>query len=124
MNELNIALRAVRKERGELEWEDHAIKTAHGTFDFSAGDRIRFTGTDKQAGIANSATGTIEAIDGTHLAVRLDGPRARRSISTPRVLITSATPMPARFTPGRDRRSIRFTSTTPSTGAARRPMSR
>jgi Ti-type conjugative transfer relaxase TraA len=77
VNELNIALRAVRKQRGELEWEDHAIKTAHGQFDFSAGDRIRFTGTDKQAGIINNATGTIEAIDGTHLAVRLDGNEAR-----------------------------------------------
>jgi Ti-type conjugative transfer relaxase TraA len=72
VNELNIALRAVRKERGELEWEDHAVKTAHGRFDFSGGDRIRFTGTDKRLGINNNATGTIKAIDGTHLAVRLD----------------------------------------------------
>jgi hypothetical protein len=73
VNELNIALRDVRKQRGELEWEDHAIKTAHGRFDFSAGDRIRFTGTDKKLGIENNATGAILAIDGTHLAVRLDG---------------------------------------------------
>ena len=54
-----------------------SIKTAHGRFDFSAGDRIRFTGTDKKAGITNGATGTIEAIDGTHLAVRLDGPEGK-----------------------------------------------
>ena len=80
VNELNIALRAVRKERGELEWEDHAIKTAHGQFDFSAGDRIRFTGTDKKRGIDNGDTGTIMAIDGTHLAVRLDG-RAGKTIN-------------------------------------------
>ena len=38
-----------------------------------AGDRIQFTGTDKQLGIDNGAAGTIEAIDGTHLAVKLDG---------------------------------------------------
>ena len=46
-------------------------RTAASTF--SAGDRIQFTGTDKKLGIDNGATGTIEAIDGTHLAVRLDG---------------------------------------------------
>jgi Ti-type conjugative transfer relaxase TraA len=73
VNRLNIELRAVRKQRGELEWEDHQLDTAHGRFQFSAGDRIRFTGTDKQAGIVNGAVGTIEAIDGTHVAVRLDG---------------------------------------------------
>jgi Ti-type conjugative transfer relaxase TraA len=73
VNQLNIALRAVRKERGELEWEDHDIGTAHGRFQFSAGDRIQFTATDKKAGIFNGAAGTVEAIDGTHLAVRLDG---------------------------------------------------
>jgi hypothetical protein len=77
---LNIALRAVRKERGELEWENHTIDTAHGRFEFSSGDRIRFTGTDKQAGITNGATGTIIAIDGTHLAVTLDG-REQKTIN-------------------------------------------
>jgi Ti-type conjugative transfer relaxase TraA len=77
VNELNVALRAVRKERGELEWKDHSIKTAHGRFEFSAGDRIRFTGTDKKMGVENNATGTIMAIDGTHLAVRCDGPKGR-----------------------------------------------
>ena len=70
-------LRAVRKERGELEWEDHSIKTAHGRFDFSAGDRIQFTGTDRRVGVENGVTGIIEAIDGTHLAVRLDGPEGK-----------------------------------------------
>jgi hypothetical protein len=77
VNQLNTALRAVRKERGELEWEDHDIKTAHGKFQFSTGDRIQFTATDKQAGILNAAAGTIEAIDGTHIAVRLDGRRPK-----------------------------------------------
>ena len=77
VNELNVALRAVRKERGELEWKDQSIKTSHGRFDFSSGDRIQFTGTDKRAGIVNGTTGTIQAIDGTHLAVRLDGPERK-----------------------------------------------
>jgi Ti-type conjugative transfer relaxase TraA len=73
VNDLNVALRAVRKDRGELEWQDHSLATAHGRFDFSAGDRIQFTGSDKRAGIDNGTTGTILAIDGTHLAVTLDG---------------------------------------------------
>jgi ATP-dependent exoDNAse (exonuclease V) alpha subunit len=70
---LNVALRAVRKERGELEWKDHTITTAHGRFDFSAGDRIMFTGTDRRIGVENGLAGIVLAIDGTHVAVRLDG---------------------------------------------------
>ncbi|MBV8591988.1 MAG: hypothetical protein JO212_18355 [Acetobacteraceae bacterium] len=68
---LNIALRAVRKKRGEL-GPDHRFDTAHGRCDFAEGDRIRFTKTDKREGIFNGALGTIEAIDGNHLAVKLD----------------------------------------------------
>jgi hypothetical protein len=67
---LNVGLRAVRKERGEL-GADHSIKTAHGRFDFSTGDRVQFTGNDNRIGVSNGLTGTIEAIDGTHLAVKL-----------------------------------------------------
>jgi hypothetical protein len=74
---LNVALRAVRKERGELQWKDYSIKTAHGRFDFSAGDRIQFTGTDRRIGVENGAAGTIMAIDGTHLAVKLAGPEGK-----------------------------------------------
>ena len=72
MNQLNTALRDVRRQRGEL-GEDHEIGTAHGRQKFAAGDRIQFTGTDKKQGIYNGNAGTIEAIDGTHIAVRLDG---------------------------------------------------
>jgi Ti-type conjugative transfer relaxase TraA len=69
---LNAALRAVRKGRGEL-GGDHEIDTAHGRQSFATGDRIQFTGTDKKQGIHNGRAGTIAAIDGTHIAVRLDG---------------------------------------------------
>ena len=74
---LNVGLRAVRKERGELEWQDYSIKTAHGRFDFSAGDRIQFTGTDRRVGVENGVTGIIEAIDGTHIAIRLACPQGK-----------------------------------------------
>ena len=72
--ELNVALRAVRKERGELEWEDHELKTAHGRVRLSA----PATACSSPAPTGRSASKTavpasIEAIDGTHLAVRLDG---------------------------------------------------
>jgi hypothetical protein len=72
VTQLNAALRAVGKERGELV-EDQALDTAHGRQNFAAGDRIQFTGRDKKAGIVNGSAGTIEAIDGSHIAVRLDG---------------------------------------------------
>ena len=49
------------------------MRTAHGQFDFAVGDRIQFTATNKWLGIANGRVGTIEAIDGTNLAVRCDG---------------------------------------------------
>jgi Ti-type conjugative transfer relaxase TraA len=74
---LNAAIRDVRKERGELEWQDHALTTAHGRANFSAGDRIQFTGTDKKQGIFNGQAGTIEAIDGKQVSVRLDGRKVK-----------------------------------------------
>ena len=72
VNQLNAGLREIRKGRGEL-GPDHELRTAHGQFDFAVGDRIQFTDTNKWLGIANGRVGTIEAIDGTNLAVRLDG---------------------------------------------------
>jgi ATP-dependent exoDNAse (exonuclease V) alpha subunit len=76
---LNAALRAVRKGRGEL-GPDQMFETKHGRENFAVGDRIQFTKNDKNAGIFNGAAGTIEAIDGCHLAVRLDG-RQPKTIS-------------------------------------------
>jgi Ti-type conjugative transfer relaxase TraA len=72
VNRLNAALRAVRKDRGEL-GPDQMIETAHGRTNFAVGDRIQFTGTDKKAGIDNGQPATIEAIDGAFLAVKLAG---------------------------------------------------
>ena len=81
--QLNAALRAVRKQRGEL-GADHELETAHGRRDFAVGDRIQFTGTDKKAGIYNGAAGTIEAIEGTASRRQARRPAGQeRSISTP-----------------------------------------
>lgn len=83
VQQLNTALRAVRKGRGEL-GADHELATAHGRLAFAAGDRIQFTGTDKKAGIHNGRAGTIEAIKpapaeagGTRVTVQLDGREGR-----------------------------------------------
>jgi Ti-type conjugative transfer relaxase TraA len=75
--ELNAALRAVRKARGEL-GEDRDLETADGVTPFAAGDRIQFTGTsgrreERRAGIVNGGIGTIRAIDGDRVTVALDG---------------------------------------------------
>ena len=72
VDRLNAALRAVRRERGEL-GEDRLLDTAHGRAAFAAGDRIQFTGTEKKAGIQNGRAGRIEAIEGTSVKVKLDG---------------------------------------------------
>ena len=71
VDELNAALRMIRKERGEL-GPDHEITTPLGPRKLAIGDRIQFTGNDKKQGIVNGAAGTVEAIDATHLAVSLD----------------------------------------------------
>jgi Ti-type conjugative transfer relaxase TraA len=75
--ELNAALRAVGKDRGDL-GEDHRLDTADGTAPFAEGDRIQFTGTsarrdERRAGIVNGGTGTIRSIEGDRVTVALDG---------------------------------------------------
>jgi Ti-type conjugative transfer relaxase TraA len=72
---LNTALRAIRKERGEL-GQDHELTTAQGRASFAAGDRIQFNGTDKKLGIANGAAGTIQKIEGSEVTVKLDRKKA------------------------------------------------
>lgn len=76
VQQLNGALRAVRRMRGEL-GPDHELDTTHGRFAFAAGDRIQFTGTDKMQAIHNGTVGTVAAIDGTTITLELDGRRPR-----------------------------------------------
>jgi len=69
---LNAAVRAIRKERGEL-GEDYELETKDGKLCFAANDRIVFNTTDKRKGIINGASGTIEQIEGTQITLRLEG---------------------------------------------------
>jgi Ti-type conjugative transfer relaxase TraA len=75
--QLNADLRAVRRERGEL-GRDYEIRTAEGTLPFAAGDRLQFTGTNKARGLHSGAVGTVQAIDGRHITVLLDGRQGRK----------------------------------------------
>lgn len=76
VNELNAALRAVRKERGTL-GDDHRLATAEGEMAFAVNDRIQFTGNARhpdyrKAGLTNGSIGTIRTIDGDRVTVALD----------------------------------------------------
>ena len=81
---LNAALRAIRKERGEL-GDDHSLHTKHGRADFAVGDRIQFTSTDKAAGVENGRAGTIEAIESGAIKLKLDGKNGARLTIDPSV---------------------------------------
>jgi Ti-type conjugative transfer relaxase TraA len=74
VKQLNAAIREVRRERGEL-GADHMVPTAEGWQRFADGDRIQFTGTNKKEGLYNGAVGTVTAIEGSKVTVRLDGKR-------------------------------------------------
>jgi Ti-type conjugative transfer relaxase TraA len=80
VDQLNHAIRALRKERGELPGESRNFATRHGRAEFSAGDRLQFTGTDKPRGLLNGQAGTVQAIEGSEVTVALDG-RARRVVT-------------------------------------------
>ncbi len=69
---LNRELRGIRMKNGEL-GRSRSFETKHGHFDFSRGDRLQFTGTDKRLSIYNGNAGIIEDIDGSMITVRLDG---------------------------------------------------
>jgi Ti-type conjugative transfer relaxase TraA len=77
VDRLNRDLRAVRLGREEL-GTSYGFDTKHGYFEFAAGDRIQFTGTDKVRGILNGNAGVIERIRETEITIRFDGDQDRR----------------------------------------------
>jgi len=86
---LNLSLRAVRKERGEL-GEDHTFKTSTGEQIFAVNDRVVLTKNgktvaDRNAGFYNGAAGTVTGIDDAgRMTVTLDAggtPAAPKKIS-------------------------------------------
>ena len=71
---LNIELRQVRRERGELTGADVRLETKHGPAAFAIGDRVQFTDTDKKLRIYNGNVGTITGLDARtgRLTARMD----------------------------------------------------
>ena len=72
VDQLNAAIRRVRRARGEI-MRSVRFDTKHGLADFSIGDRVQFTGTDKRCGIYNGVAGTLAAIDGSRISIAPDG---------------------------------------------------
>jgi len=69
---LNDLARAARRQAGEL-GEDRLLATAQGTLPFAEGERIYFLQNDRSLGVKNGTLATLEKIEGTKLAARLDG---------------------------------------------------
>jgi Ti-type conjugative transfer relaxase TraA len=77
VDRLNSGIRAIRKARGELPPQGQDFETRHGRAEFSVGDQLQFTGTDKSKGLINGAAGTVQAIDGSLISVTLEDRRSR-----------------------------------------------
>ena len=74
VSQLNVDLRQVRRDRGELAGPDVRFATKHGPADFAVGDRVQFTDTDKRLHIYNGNAGVIIGIDARsgQVTARLD----------------------------------------------------
>lgn len=73
VKELNQILRQSLKEKGLLD-EGQSYYTAEGKKDFALNDRVVFTKNDygEDLGVRNGTFGTVQAVDGKGLSVKLD----------------------------------------------------
>ncbi len=74
---LNARARACLREAGAVGAEV-TLPTASGPVAFATGDRLAFGRNDPRLGVRNGSLGTVEAIHGRTVTVRLDGDPARR----------------------------------------------
>jgi Ti-type conjugative transfer relaxase TraA len=72
VRELNQEARERVRASGGL-GEDVGATVDRGRRDFAAGDRIMFLRNERSLGVKNGTLGTLERIEGGHMAVRLDG---------------------------------------------------
>jgi Ti-type conjugative transfer relaxase TraA len=73
-DELNGLARDRMKQHGTLA-ADIAVKTTRGERLFAAEDRIMFLRNDRELGVKNGSVGTVEQVDHSRMAVRLDDGR-------------------------------------------------
>ena len=72
VRELNQEARERVRASGEL-GADVGVTVDRGRRDFAAGDRIMFLRNERSLGVKNGTLGTLERVEGGHMAVRLDG---------------------------------------------------
>ncbi len=81
----NLAIRHIRRERGEL-GVDRSFATTDGAKVFAVGDRVLFSGTaasreERSAGLVNGNGGLIAKIEGKSMTVALDGAKAGEEVT-------------------------------------------
>jgi molybdopterin-guanine dinucleotide biosynthesis protein len=71
----------VKDDGGQVSYDPSRLRgiTAYREIsrDFAEGDRIQFTSTNRELGVANRDLGAIQRIDGTQLDVKMDGKEGR-----------------------------------------------
>jgi ATP-dependent exoDNAse (exonuclease V) alpha subunit len=70
VSQINSRARTIRKAAGEL-GPDHLLKTSTGKLILATGDQIYFTKGNRDHGVLNGTIGTVTAINGAILTVRL-----------------------------------------------------
>ena len=71
--DINLLAREGLRAAGRLPEGGTEVMTVQGAREFAAGDRVAFLANDARLGVRNGSLGTVEAIDGTSMRVRLDG---------------------------------------------------
>ena len=82
VSEFNMAMREHLQTRGVVARDNHTFNTKHGRFDFSAGDQIVLTGTEKRAGLINGQNGKISNIDGALITFEKENGNEPLTINT------------------------------------------
>ena len=83
VQDLNEAIRAARRERGELQ-NEKLYQTTEGERAFAPGDRVLFRENNRDLGVKNGMLGTVERASDGHLDIALDtvrGPGRTVSVS-------------------------------------------
>jgi putative component of toxin-antitoxin plasmid stabilization module len=77
VHELNQQARELRRTAGEL-GRGQKIMTEGGEREFASGDRVYFLRNERSLDVKNGSLGTVEAVEGGVLQVRMDSEEGRR----------------------------------------------